>query len=310
MATVSDHQRRGGKRGKASGWSPGAARRNVAFLRSVDETQLTGHGLACTLTLRTCPPSPEEWSRRLRAWIERQSRRSLIRIHWVMEMQRRCVPHLHAAVWFGDHDQRIATPKRAAAVAAASASLHRSMPMDDAQMVTHAAMLVADWCEVFADFEPGPRGQQVRPIEGPIGWFVYMSKHCGRTGKHYQRQRESLPEAWESSPRVWGHRGDFTIVEPARVDLSSSQFYRFRRLVKRWRVSQARRGFESGWPADQLPGFRRMTRELGKPTIRQQLRHLQFCRSMLRCTDRKLSEVRGVSEWIEEDVTQLLMRAL
>ncbi len=41
------------KRGKVVGWSDGAARRNVKFLRSVDERELHGVGWAATLTVKT-----------------------------------------------------------------------------------------------------------------------------------------------------------------------------------------------------------------------------------------------------------------
>ena len=44
--------------------------------------------------------------------------------------------------------------------------------------------------------------------------------------------------------------------------------------------------------------------------LRKRLRDLQFSRAMLRCNDENLSNVRGVSEWIPQDVQQQLFRDL
>ena len=55
-------------RGVVEGWSTGATRRNTAFLRSIREDQLTGIGVALTLTLKTCPVTPADWHRLRRAW--------------------------------------------------------------------------------------------------------------------------------------------------------------------------------------------------------------------------------------------------
>ena len=56
-----DSKRPRGERGSVGGWSHGSTSRNIAFLRSVDETLLTGHALALTLTVRDCPPDSDSW---------------------------------------------------------------------------------------------------------------------------------------------------------------------------------------------------------------------------------------------------------
>lgn len=310
MASVSTHKRKPGKRGNASGWSPGAARRNTAFLRSVDETSLDGIGLALTLTLRNCPESKGEWQAILQAWIERQKRAGVIRLHWVMEFQRRGVPHLHVAAWY--EPERIKAPSAEAWEAADAAMIHQDMRRAGLLHQQAARKAVADWLEVASSCEPGAKGQQARPIDGPVGWFQYLAKHCGRGRNHYQRQQESHPEGWEGSPRVWGRVGAWNVLDAASVDLTVNQFYRLRRLVRSQRVARARAAAHGGsaWPADMLPGYRSILRGMGKPTLRHRLRLLAQARSMLRCTERKLSEVRGISEWVTEAQQMDLLRAV
>lgn len=291
MATTSNHKRRGGPRGEVTGWSPGAARRNVAFLRSIDETKLTGIGYAITLTIKNCPATIADWNKCCQSWIKRQARSKMIRLHWVMEYQRRGVPHLHAAIWYDtDSDP---TPKA-----------------------------LADWVAITKHLGSGIKGQHARPIKGPVGWFVYLGKHCGRGSQHYQRQQKSLPKQWEKSPRVWGKRGSWPIDEPAAGMLTDRQFYTLRRLVKRQRVAQARQEVPGpGWGWEQNTLFTRdQYRDLpivpgkiigdhGSP-LRKRLRHFQYCKQMLKCNDPKRSPVRGVSEWISQHSQQQLLKAI
>lgn len=289
MATSGTHQRRGGPRGNVTGWSPGAARRNIAFLRSVDERELTGHGYAITLTVKDCPGTIEDWTTCLDKWIKRQRRSGLIRLHWVMEYQARAVPHLHCAAWYDD----------------AAASIKA----------------ITDWVEITQHLRTGPRGQHIREIDGPIGWFQYMAKHCGRGSKHYQRQQGLLPEKWTKSPRVWGKSGDWPTVDPAEGTITDNQFYRLRRRVRSLRVAQARAAVPGpGW--DWINGTL-FTKELArsmaiapqligsvKTQLRPRLRHLQYVRAMLKNNDPKKSAVLGVSEWITSDHQQELLRSI
>ena len=278
-----------GKRGNVTGWSPGAARRNTAFLRSVDEHTLSGHGVAVTLTLRKCPEDHAEWARIQKAFIDRQFRAGCVRLHWVMEFQSRGVPHLHIAAWYQDEDIARAKP-------------------------------IADWLDITSHLGSRSGGQHVRDIEGAVGWFQYLAKHCGRGRQHYQRQQSAMPKAWEKSPRVWGKRGEWTIVEPTLGYLTQNEFYRMRRLVRSQRIARARASVPG-------PGWSWLYGVLNKPLARDmpislqkqgnqrtplkvRLRHLKQARAMLRCEDQNLSSVRGVSEWIPEPQQLELFRAL
>lgn len=314
MATTNTHQRKPGKRGRVTGWSPGAARRNIAFLRSVDDDKLDGVGLAITLTIRDCPEGSAEWSKAIDTWIKRQRRAGLIRLHWVMEFQRRGVPHLHCAVWYDREKIREIEGNRAIHGLQAVSNPHmaKAHKRGEEHVIKAGMGAVADWIEITEKWGTGSKGQQVRPIDGPVGWFQYMAKHCGRGRQHYQRQQEALPAVWTSSPRVWGKSGVWTLSEPADATVGNRQWYRLRRLVRAQRVARARHGIPSGWADTGLltrDHVRSSPMHGGKP-LRYRLRNLLHAKGMLKCGERKLSEVRGISEWITQDQQADLLRAL
>lgn len=319
MSTLSHHPRKPGQRGNVTGWSPGAARRNVAFLRSVVEDDLSGAGLAMTLTLGTLPPAHTDWTKLLNHWTIRQRRAGCVRLHWVMEWQRRGVPHLHVAAWYDPTQTRLVDMSTERAL---SESLHQDLLSDDHAAHRRAALnAAADWLELAAAFGPRPKGQQIRPIVGASGWFRYLGKHCGRGSDHYQRQQSAMPKAWDRSPRVWGKSGTWPTREPRELLLSLEGFHRLRRLVRRQRVAQARKGLPAnGWPKrhprpTRSEGTKRHNARLrplstGGPPARVRLRQLVAARQMLQCPLRPLSTVRGVSEWIAPDAQADLIRAM
>lgn len=242
------------KRGTITGWSAAAVRRHKRWLFSVVAPDLSGAGYALTLTVKDTPPSAREWHALRRNWIDRLERRGLVRLHWVVEWQKRGTPHLHVAAYFG----RALTP-------------------------AERWDLLAQWTDVAAAYGAGWRSQDVKPIDGPMGWLKYLSKHAARGVAHYQRQGK--PEGWESTGRLWGYVGDWPLVEPIEVTLTTAEYYRMRRLVRAWRVADARR---AGDPA-----------------------RIAYARRSLKCPDADLSRVRGVSEWVPESVVleQLLEAA-
>lgn len=233
----------GGLRGQVGGWSMKATRRNTDFLRSIDERKLTGAGVALTLTIRDCPETSDDWHRLRKNWQDRMRRAGMVRIHWVTEWQRRGVPHLHVAIWFPDAYDTI-TPIRA-------------------------------WLELAEQYGAGIKGQHGKKIDGPVGWFQYLSKHAARGVKHYQRSGDNMPAGWqEKTGRVWGYGGDWPLQRPVEVLLDNEGFYAFRRLVRGWRIGNAR-----------LHGDK--AREI-------------HARRMLRHPEPQISAIRPVSEWCNQ----------
>ena len=291
----------------------------MAFLRSIEEHRLQGVGLALTLTIRSCPPTPEAWARLIELWVKRQRRGGCSVLHWVMEFQRRGVPHLHVAAWYDPEGLRPATVEASRVVKRSLHSMH-----DGVEAHRRAAVsAVFDWLQVAEEFEPEARGQHAKPIVGPVGWFVYLGKHCGRGRAHYQRQQKAMPKPWASAPRAWGKSGSWPLQAPQELVIGSREFHRLRRLVRRQRVARARAAVPGpgwAWHALYAPIFsREQTRGLpitpkivgdaGSP-LRTRLRHLQQARRMLKCPLASLSAVRGVSEWIDPRGQIDLLRAL
>jgi hypothetical protein len=206
-----DHDR--ALRGEVSGWSESATRRNTRFLYSIQEDQLEGAGMALTLTLRDCPPSAQHFHKMRRAWEKRMVRAGMIRLHWVIEWQRRGVPHLHGAIWFPDSYDRF--------------------------------RIVDAWCAVAADYECKPQAQFVRPVEGVIGWFQYLAKHASRGVLHYQRAAANMPQEWRGKTgRMWGKVGDWPVRPAVKLNLEDQHgdggWFAYRRLIRSWRVADAR----------------------------------------------------------------------
>lgn len=250
---VNDHKRV--PRGEVGGWSDAATRRNVRFLYSILEKELDGQGFAFTLTLRDCPATAGDWHALRRAWLMRMQRRGMIRLHWVTEWQRRGVPHLHGVAYFppGARD-RTGMP-----------------PM---------GFIALEWCEVARAYGAEYWAQQCKPVTDAVGWFQYLSKHAARGVSHYQRCAANIPEGWQSlTGRVWGHTGEWPRREAVRINVAGREgdggWFAFRRLVRSWRVADAR----------------------AEPIAKNRPRRILTARRMLACNEQKLSEVRGVSEW-------------
>lgn len=242
------------KRSTIKGWSPAAVRRHTKWLYSVDAPALDGDGFALTLTMRETPASADDFHRLRRAWMMRVDRLGASRIHWVIEWQRRGTPHLHCAVYFAPGE----TPDYA------------------------PAQLIAAWLGVADEHGASLQAQHYDSIDGALGWLKYLSKHAARGVKHYQRQGH--PEGWERTGRLWGHAGAWPVDAPMRFDMSMPAYHRFRRLVRSWRIADARASGSAS--------------------------RIRYARRMLMCPDPRLSAVRGVSDWLPEDVSLQLVALL
>lgn len=225
-------------RSTVAGWSHGATRRNIAFLRSIDETKVIygsdGNkliALAVTLTLRDCPPTSDDFHRVRNALIRRLKRLGMVRMHWVIEWQRRGVPHLHCAVWF-EHQDYVA--------------LHTS--------------IINAWLELTQEWRTGRSGQFITPINDAVGWFEYVSKHAARGVNHYQRSPDNIPKSWlNKTGRVWGKVGDWSdvLVPAGRIDVEKADYFKMRRIVRAWRLADSRSNVRS-YGVKRIAAARRM----------------------------------------------------
>lgn len=266
-----DHER--AKRGEIVEWSRAAVRRHTRWLYSVQSDDLTGDGYAVTLTVRDCPPTHEHWTRLLAAWFMRAERAGAVRIHYVVEWQRRGYPHLHAAVYFPDgfRDQASAT-----------------------------RTLLGGWVELASEYGARHGSQTCKPIDGALGWLQYLSKHASRGVAHYQRA--GRPEGWEKTGKLWGHRGEWPVGEPVQFSCEIQTFWAYRRMVRKWRRADARAALAvlqakaaHGGSADY------------SSALRAARRRVAAARGCLRCGEKRLSAVRGVSDWVPLDVSVAMM---
>lgn len=198
------------KRGTCKGWTREASRGNADFLLSVEPSQLHGHGLALSLTIRDCPETPQAWQAVRRKFVERLRRQGMIRMHWLTEWQRRGCPHLHAAAWFDE-------------------------PVDPRSVIVHWRRSALGYCA-------GPFGQDAKPITGAPGWFEYLAKHAARSVANYQRSPENVPKEWgDKTGRMWGYLGEWVRSDQKDVEAPQAVEHQYRRLLVRYQIGKARR---------------------------------------------------------------------
>lgn len=255
-----DHERV--KRGEVTGWSESAARRNLAFLRSIDANELTGAGYTVTLTLKNCPETAQHWARLRDSLFKRFARMGMIRGHWVTEWQRRGVPHLHGIFYFSESGKR--------------------------------NQIIDAWLELAAEYVVSEKAQHVREVTDIVGWFKYLAKHAARGHKHYQRDKSGIPDGWVKTGRVWGHVGEWPVDEVERWEVDERAYFRIRRIARGLAVSDARTPIpvllnsSSGGKVDSGMRFVDGSR-------------LRWARNMLKHNDRELSRLSGVSEWLPKE---------
>jgi len=268
-------------RGEVSGWSTSATRRNLAFLRSVDERKIDATGYrshAITLTLKDCPASAADWHKIRKAFVMRLNRLGMLRLHWVTEWQRRGVPHLHGCVWLPD--------------------------------TVSPSTIVSHWLALTSEpYGAQQRAQYVIDIKDMVGWLQYLAKHQARGVNHYQRSAAGLPSGWQKKTgRVWGHTGEWPLSDVLKLKLDDEGFYRLRRLCRQWRIADARsrapmllRKLAHNSPVSTLLD------EKGKFRVSGASYAITSSRRCLKCSDRSISNVRGVSEWIPGHNTELFL---
>lgn len=252
-------------RGTLNGWTSATTRRNTNFLRSVDDLaiQCTSDGepltgLACTFTVKHCPESHTEWERIRKAFFDRLRRLDLHRSHWLTEWQRRGVPHMHACLFFPE--------------------------VEGIPYVRLIEAIESAWIDLTAHLEAKPNSQHIMPIYDAVGWFQYQSKHASRGMFHYQRSQENIPEQWKKTGRMWGKTGDWPIIEPEKILVNDKVFFAFRRLVRSWRIADAKQS--------------------------QNLKRISSAKKMLKHNDKDKSKLRGVSEWISKEQSRFLLQTV
>jgi hypothetical protein len=241
------------KRGKIDGWTLKVTRRLRRWFYSVDGQALDGYGYAATFTVRDLPPRASDWVQTRDRFFRRLRRSRLIRGQHLTEWQRRRVPHMHGCFYLPE-------------------------PGLEAELIDH-------WLGAAADWRPEAEAQHVKPVWGLPGWLQYQAKHSARGVRHYQRA--NVPEAWQTGTgKLWGTLGEWPLRED-RLNLDAQTFWRFRRSLRGWLLS----------------GARREAVRTGK------YHRVAFLRRMLADPERVRSAVRAVGEFCPEAVSWQLLHA-
>jgi hypothetical protein len=250
-----NHKR--GKRQKCKGWTKSVSRRQTKWLYSVEAPKLDGVGYSFTLTLRDCPKSATDLSKLQRYFTQWLRDNKAIRIHWLIEWQKRGVPHFHGCVYFPKTPENLSLSRK----------------------------ITAYWVKLTKHLGTQSKGQKVDLIRDILCWKKYLSKHGARGVDHYQRSDESRPKTWGSTGRMWGHIGEWPTSE-IKLEVDQPGFYTYRRLLRSFVKANARK----------------------EKNPKQKSKNIRFSRTMLKCNERNLSSVRGVSQWINYHETLQLLQ--
>ena len=260
------------------GWTVNVARRNEQRLQQVDFDGIDGVPAFVTLTMpsqQMLDVSASMFHGWLKSWLRYMKRHGMAHYYWILEFQASGNPHLHVLVWL-DHEWEPLETYRA---------LRSWVGILDKSGVG-ARIQGQIWENIDVGGELVVDGERV--LAHPERVLMYLAKHAARGVAHYQRQIENMPEDWQyRSGRVWGHDRGLPLCAQQDVETDYPTFHRFRRLVRRWRCSEAR--------AIKDPERRRMA--------------ILQARGMLKCSRPDISPYRGVSAWIPSDVASQLLDA-
>lgn len=266
------------ERTATKGWTVNVARRNEQRLQQVDFEAVDGVPAFVTLTMpaqQMADVSAAMFHAWLKRWIQYMKRHGLLHYYWILEFQATGNPHLHLLVWL-DHDWDALEQYKA---------LRSWVNMLNKSDVG-ARLQGQIWENIDVGGELVVDGERV-PAH-PERVLMYLAKHAARGVAHYQRQLSNMPEDWQyRSGRVWGHDRGLPLREQENVECDYPTFWTFRRLVRRWRLAEAR----SIKDAD------------------RRRRAISQARGSLRCSRRDVSPYRGVSAWVPSDVASALLDA-
>lgn len=260
------------------GWTSNVARRNEQRLQQIDFEHVDGVPAFVTLTMPSSQMgevSAADFHGWLKRWLQYMKRHGLQHYYWILEFQASGNPHLHVLAWL-DHDWDALEQFKAL----------RSWVRMLNKSGVGARQQGQVWENIDVSGEIVVDGEQV-PAH-PERVLMYLAKHAARGVAHYQRQLSNMPEDWQyRSGRVWGHDRGLPLREQQDYECAYPTFWAYRRLVRRWRVSEAQ--------AVKSPARRRAA--------------VVQARRILRCPRPDVSPYRGVSAWVPEAVALQLLAA-
>lgn len=260
------------------GWTPNVARRNEQRLQQIDFDAVEGVPAFVTLTMpsgQMGEVSAADFHGWLKRWIQYMKRHGLRHYYWILEFQASGNPHLHVLAWL-DHEWEPLETYRA--LKSWVGILNKSDVGARIQGQIWENIDVGGMITVDGEIVPAH----------PERVLMYLAKHAARGVAHYQRQIENMPDDWQyRSGRVWGHDRGLPLREQRDYECDYATFWAYRRLVRRWRLAEAR-------------GI--------KDADRRRAAIVQ-ARGSLKCGRPDVSPYRGVSAWVPASVASALLDA-
>lgn len=260
------------------GWTSNVARRNEQRLQQIDFDGIEGVPAFVTLTMpsgQMSEVSAAEFHGWLKRWLQYMKRHGMFHYYWILEFQASGNPHIHVLVWL---DHAWDALEQFKALRSWVGILNKSG--------VGARLQGQIWEDIDVGGTITVDGETV-PAH-PERVLMYLAKHAARGVAHYQRQIENMPDDWQfRSGRVWGHDRGLPLREQEDFETDYSTFWTFRRLVRRWRISEAR----------------------GIKDADRRRKAISQARGSLRCSRRDVSPYRGVSAWVPSDVASALLNA-
>lgn len=267
------------ERTNTKGWTPNVARRNEQRLQQIDFDVIDGTPAFVTLTMPSQQMedvSAAMFHGWLKRWLQYMKRHGMLHYYWILEFQGSGNPHVHILVWI-DHEFDVLEQYRA---------LISWVNMLDKSNIG-ARLQAQVWEPIDVGGEIVVDGERV-PAH-PERVLMYLAKHAARGVAHYQRRIENMPDDWQyRSGRVWGHDRGLPLREQDDFECSYKEFWAYRRLVRRWRLSEANAITDP---------------ERKRAAVVQ-------ARRMLRCSRPDVSPFRGVSAWVPESVAKQLFDSI
>lgn len=267
------------ERTNTKGWTPNVARRNEQRLQQIDFDAIDGTPAFVTLTMPSQQMedvSAAMFHGWLKRWLQYMKRHGMLHYYWILEFQGSGNPHVHILVWI-DHEFDVLEQYRA---------LISWVNMLDKSNIG-ARLQAQVWEPIDVGGEIVVDGERV-PAH-PERVLMYLAKHAARGVAHYQRRIENMPDDWQyRSGRVWGHDRGLPLREQDDFECSYKEFWAYRRLVRRWRLSEANAITDP---------------ERKRAAVVQ-------ARRMLRCSRPDVSPFRGVSAWVPESVAKQLFDSI
>ncbi len=299
VASVSNHKRKPGVRGKIQFWSKSSSAAVKKILQSMKYDNLDDYCLmTATNTVRDIPDTPAEFDYAVKLYRQRieyayQSQYGIKPLFFrVTEFTRRKRPHIHM-IYMIPKSEFHPTAKKA---------------LNEFRYFCDKA-----WVDVAYQWGSTERGQHYSAIYDTVGFSKYMAKHLERSPLHYQRSAKSIPAAWaEKTGKVWScsrYIKDFLLDKEVKFRLPASMFPFIRRRLSKYMYSIATSDSERMFLKNQRsPSVKPVYKDISCLDVSTGEVTFQIDYVATGDKKRRLSNCIGMSSWLSKEKFYSVMR--